>query len=113
MREVLSDFNTSNDDEVTTMLSFYHDLGVLVYFGGDDPILRQTVIIKPSWLVDMFSKLLSVKEPNVIISSFMVHQKLDYLSVQPCVHYVSYISSTFFRSRNRRRCGRSCGGTVF
>ena len=66
-----SDLEIENDEELQTILSYFHDLGVLVYFGGDDPILRQTVIIKPSWLVDMFSKLLSVKEPNVIISSFI------------------------------------------
>ena len=53
------------DDQLTTVLSFYHDLGVLVYFGGDDVTLRNTVILNPAWLVDMFRRIITAKDHQV------------------------------------------------
>ena len=53
------------DDELLTVLAFYHDLGVLVYFGGDNVTLRNTVILKPAWLVDMFRRVIAAKDNDV------------------------------------------------
>ena len=47
------------------MLQFYHDLGVIVYYGGLgtlDNTLRNTVILKPQWLVDMFKRIITVRD---------------------------------------------------
>jgi len=47
------------------MLQFYHDLGVLIYYGGSgtvDNLLRNTVILKPEWLIEMFSRILMAKQ---------------------------------------------------
>ena len=66
VREVTSDLEIENDEELQTILSYFHDLGVLVYFSdGHDPVLRQTVIIDPVWLFDVFTKILCPKESNV------------------------------------------------
>ena len=48
------------------MLQFYHDLGCIVYFGGDDrgrhnQALRDVVILDPQWLIDVFKRIITVK----------------------------------------------------
>ena len=40
-------------EEVTTMLNFYHDLGVIVKHG-------QTVVLQAQWLIDLFKQLITV-----------------------------------------------------
>ena len=55
------------------MLQFYHDLGVLIYYGNNgavDESLRNTVILKPQWLVDIFRKVITVNDidEQVILS---------------------------------------------
>ena len=32
----------------TTLLSYFHDLGIVLHF-GDNPLLRDRVILKPAW----------------------------------------------------------------
>ena len=62
----MSDLEIENDEELQTILSYFHDLGVLVHFSdGHDPVLRQTVIIDPVWLFDVFTRILNPKESNV------------------------------------------------
>ena len=41
------------EEEVTTMLNFYHDLGVIVKHG-------QTVVLQAQWLMDLFKQLITV-----------------------------------------------------
>ena len=41
------------EEEVTTMLNFYHDLGVIVKHG-------QTVVLQAQWLIDLFKQLITV-----------------------------------------------------
>ena len=41
------------EEEVTTMLNFYHDLGVIVKHG-------QTVALQAQWLIDLFKQLITV-----------------------------------------------------
>ena len=48
--------------QLKTVLEFYHDLGVLIYYGGSgtlDRTLRNTVIVNPQWLVDMIQRLVT------------------------------------------------------
>ena len=55
------------------MLEFYHDLGAIVYYGRLatlDVLLRNTVILKPQWLIDTFQKILTASEPQKHVSSF-------------------------------------------
>lgn len=56
--EVASDVNVTDYQEIMTMLMFYHDLGSIIYCGSGstavDNLLRNTVILNPQWLVDMF-----------------------------------------------------------
>ena len=51
--------------EVQTMLEFYHDLGILVYYGGCgtmDNLLRNTIIVNPQWLIDVFTHIIMAKQ---------------------------------------------------
>ena len=59
------------ESEFKTMLEFYHDLGVIVYYGGVatlDMLLRSTVILKPQWLIDTFQKILTATQPHPQVS---------------------------------------------
>ncbi|XP_072043731.1 uncharacterized protein [Amphiura filiformis] len=51
------------EDTLFAMLKFYHDLGTIIYFGGDDNTNRdvqQMVILDPQWLIDIFKKIITV-----------------------------------------------------
>ena len=50
-----------DEKEVTTMLNFYHDLGVIVKHG-------QTVVLQAQWLIDLFKKLITVPPFNETVS---------------------------------------------
>ena len=43
----------NDDDQFHTMLTFYHDLGMIVRH-------RNTVILKVQWLIDLFKKLITI-----------------------------------------------------
>ena len=47
--------------EVTTMLNFYHDLGVIVKHG-------QTVVLQAQWLIDLFKQLITVRPFDEAVS---------------------------------------------
>ncbi len=50
---------------MTTCLNFYHDLGDIIYFGNaNDIFLRNTIILRPQKLVDIFNMVLNAKMPN-------------------------------------------------
>jgi internalin A len=40
--------NISNDQDITVLLSYFHDLGIVLHF-KDNPFLRNRVILKPTW----------------------------------------------------------------
>ena len=48
------DCHIEDEEEVTTMLNFYHDLGVIVKHG-------QTVVLQAQWLIDLFKQLITVR----------------------------------------------------
>ncbi|XP_074621215.1 uncharacterized protein LOC141879799 isoform X2 [Acropora palmata] len=51
------DCQIEDEKEVTAMLNFYHDLGVIVKYGG-------TVVLQAQWLIDLFKKLITVPPFN-------------------------------------------------
>ena len=54
-----------DEKEVTTMLNFYHDLGVIVKHG-------RTVVLQAQWLIDLFKQLITVR-PHVKAVSVLTH----------------------------------------
>lgn len=42
------------EDEVATLLDFYHDLGVIVKY-------RDTVVLQAQWLIDVFKQLITIR----------------------------------------------------
>ena len=53
-----------SDSEFETLLGFYHDLGMIIYYGMSgvlDVVLQNTVILKPQWLIDMFKRIITNK----------------------------------------------------
>ena len=54
LRSVIrKDCHIEDEKEVTTMLNFYHDLGVIVKHG-------QTVVLYVEWLINLFKQLITV-----------------------------------------------------
>ncbi|XP_072030545.1 uncharacterized protein [Amphiura filiformis] len=57
------DLGIQSDTELFTMLHFYHDLGTIIYFGGNDNnnrCLQEMVILDPQWLIDIFKRIITV-----------------------------------------------------
>ena len=52
-----------DEDELKTMLQFYHDLGVIVKHG-------RTVVLQALWLIDLFKKLINVRPYDERVNSF-------------------------------------------
>ncbi|XP_044166801.1 uncharacterized protein LOC114951853 isoform X3 [Acropora millepora] len=53
-------------EEVTAMLNFYHDLGVIVKHG-------QTVVMQAQWLIDLFKQLITVRPFDEASPSYREH----------------------------------------
>ncbi len=51
-----------DEEELSTMLNFYHDLGVIVKFG-------RTVVLEAQWLIDLFKQLITVRPFNEVVNS--------------------------------------------
>ncbi|XP_038061116.1 probable serine/threonine-protein kinase roco8 [Patiria miniata] len=68
LKQVKHGFGIEDETELLTMLKFYHDLGHIIYFGGEggkkSQALRDVVILDPQWLIDAFKKILTVKHPR-------------------------------------------------
>ncbi|XP_048256527.1 uncharacterized protein LOC124147603 isoform X2 [Haliotis rufescens] len=65
--EMASNHGITDTEEVTTLLEFYHDLGVIIHYGSAGPahnVLRNTVILKPQWLVDMFRRIITARSTH-------------------------------------------------
>ena len=43
-----------DEDEVATLLNFYHDLGIIVRH-------RNTVILQAQWLIEVFKQLITIR----------------------------------------------------
>ena len=49
-----------NENEVVTMLDFYHDLGMIVKH-------RSTVVLRAQWLIDLFKQLITIPSFNDMV----------------------------------------------
>ena len=59
------------DQDLQTMLNFYHDLGRIIYFGSlskDKAALADMVILDPQWLVDVFKQVITISSAKDIRS---------------------------------------------
>lgn len=75
VKEIAINLGISSDKEVKTMLEFYHDLGVVVYFGGSgtmDNLLRNTVMLQPQWLIEKFSRILKAKQVDDKVHCYLI-----------------------------------------
>ena len=50
-----------DEDEVTTMLDFYHDLGMIVRHCN-------TVVLRAQWLIEVFRQLINIRSFNEMVS---------------------------------------------
>ena len=50
-----------DEEEITAMLNFYHDLGVIVKHG-------RTVVLEAQWLIDLFKQLITVRPFDEAVS---------------------------------------------
>ena len=50
-----------DEDEVDTMLDFYHDLGMIVRH-------RDTVVLRAQWLIEVFRQLITIRPYNERVS---------------------------------------------
>ena len=58
MRQVC---HIDDKEEMTAMLNFYHDLGVIVKHG-------RTVVLQAQWLIDLFKQLITVRPFHEAVS---------------------------------------------
>ena len=59
------------EDELKTMLKFYHDLGVIVKHGC-------TVVLQPLWLIDLFKLLINVRPYGERVNSDTPHNNNNF-----------------------------------
>ncbi|XP_072021508.1 probable serine/threonine-protein kinase pats1 [Amphiura filiformis] len=58
-RELAAECNITDESQFITMLGLYHDLGTIIWF-GEDKILKNTIILDPQWLIDVFKAVITV-----------------------------------------------------
>ncbi|XP_072037361.1 uncharacterized protein [Amphiura filiformis] len=58
-QELAAKCGITDESQFTTMLGLYHDLGTIIWF-GEDKILKNTVILDPQWLIDVFKAVITV-----------------------------------------------------
>ena len=79
------------DEDLETMLTFYHDLGRIIYFGSlskDKSALNDIVILDPQWLVDVFKQVIRLAKPEDMVK----HKKLTYntyISSECIIYYLT------------------------
>ena len=54
-------WHIDDEGEMTAMLNFYHDLGVIVKHG-------RTVVLQAQWLIDLFKRLITVRPFDEAVS---------------------------------------------
>ncbi|XP_078317592.1 uncharacterized protein LOC111120698 isoform X2 [Crassostrea virginica] len=67
IQELARNVGITDEDEIKIMVNFYHDLGVLIYYGSAgtiDNVLRNTVVLQPHWLVAMFRSVVLARPKN-------------------------------------------------
>ena len=59
------------DEDLQTMLTFYHDLGRIIYFGSlskDKSALNDIVVLDPQWLVEIFKRVIRLSKPKEMVN---------------------------------------------
>ncbi|XP_030850187.1 uncharacterized protein LOC105446680 [Strongylocentrotus purpuratus] len=65
-KELMQPVMMNSEHELLTMLTFYHDLGYVVYYGGigdQQSLLKDMVILNPQWLIDVFKQVITILDP--------------------------------------------------
>ena len=57
-----------DEEELSTMLNFYHDLGVIVKHG-------RTVVLDAQWLIDLFKQLITVRPFDEVVNGNILSYK--------------------------------------
>lgn len=95
IQELAGNVGITDEDEIKIMVNFYHDLGLLIHYGSSgtiDNVLRNTVVLQPHWLVDMFRSVVLAKPKTDKVSFknwqflhsvpiFWFHQPVNFLYV--------------------------------
>eukprot|EP00057_Strongylocentrotus_purpuratus_P029615 XP_011684089.1 PREDICTED: probable serine/threonine-protein kinase roco11 [Strongylocentrotus purpuratus] len=66
-KKLMQQIGMESKSELLTMLTFYHDLGNVVYYGGikdQQSLLRDMVILNPQWLIDVFKQVITILDPE-------------------------------------------------
>lgn len=65
--EIAHEKDIKTQEELTTCLNFLNDLGAIIYYGNaNDIFLRNTIILRPQKLVEIFSMILDAKMPSYL-----------------------------------------------
>ena len=70
MISMTSSMGIESEVELITMLTFYHDLGYIVYYGdrvGNQSPLMDFVILNPQWLINVFKQVITIPDPAKIV----------------------------------------------
>jgi hypothetical protein len=63
--EIAHEKDIKTQEELTTCLNFLNDLGTIIYYGNaNDIFLRNTIILRPQKLVEIFNMILDARMPN-------------------------------------------------
>ncbi|CAG5127518.1 unnamed protein product, partial [Candidula unifasciata] len=65
--EIAVNHNITTPEEVQALLHFYHDLGMIIYYGNhvtSDFLLSNLVVLNPQWLVNMFKQVTAHVPPK-------------------------------------------------
>ncbi len=79
--EIAHEKDIKTQEELTTCLNFYHDLGFIIYYGNaNDIFLRNTIILRPQKLVEIFNQILRANMPVSFNKNNSFSGSLDNLS---------------------------------
>ena len=54
----------TDPDGLSTMLQFYHDLGIIIYYPKATSSLRDRIILDPQWLIEVFKSVITVLDKD-------------------------------------------------
>ena len=72
-------------EEMTTMLNFYHDLGVIVKHG-------RTVVLQAQWLIDLFKRLITVRPFDEAVSIALYRITFPPIGKKTLVNFLNMLS---------------------
>lgn len=96
IQELARNVGITDEDEIKIMVNFYHDLGLLIHYGSSgtiDNVLRNTVVLQPHWLVDMFRSVVLAKPKNDKVW-FKKYAFLHYIPIF-CANSINHLFSVW------------------